>query len=77
MAAPSCAGPSGSKAINDKRNRIVHQGKFANPEEEVKAAIDQAKTFIEALMRIYVPGFVLDGSCASAARPQKASALAL
>ncbi len=47
-----------SEKINVKRNSVVHQGEFCNP-EEAQTAIRQAKEFVEGLMRIYDAGFVL------------------
>lgn len=47
-----------SEQINLKRNAIVHQGEFCN-EDEAKAAILQSKEFIERLVEIYEPDFVL------------------
>jgi hypothetical protein len=47
-----------SGQINGKRNSIAHQGEFCN-EDEAKAAIQQARTFIETLVQVYEPTFVL------------------
>jgi hypothetical protein len=44
--------------INNKRNAIVHQGEFCS-EDEAKAAIRRSRGFIETLVRIYRPTFVL------------------
>ena len=44
--------------INIKRNAIAHQGKFSN-EDEAIAAIEQTRHFIQTLVQLYVPHFVL------------------
>lgn len=48
-----------SEKINAKRNSIAHQGEFCN-ETEAKAAIQQSREFIETLVQIYEPNFVLN-----------------
>jgi hypothetical protein len=48
-----------SEQINSKRNAIAHQGELCN-EAEAKAAIQQSREFIEALVQIYEPNFVLN-----------------
>jgi len=48
-----------SDQISGKRNSIVHQGEFCN-EDEAKAAIQQTKDFIETLVQLYEPDFVLN-----------------
>jgi len=47
-----------SDKINATRNAIAHQGEFCN-ETEAKAAIQQSREFIEVLVQIYEPHFVL------------------
>lgn len=47
-----------SVKINKKRNSVAHQGEFCNPKES-EAAIQQSKEFIETLVQIYEPKFVL------------------
>lgn len=47
-----------SSQLNSKRNAIAHQGEFCN-EEEARAAIRQSREFIETLVQIYEPTFVL------------------
>lgn len=47
-----------SVSINRKRNAVVHQGEFCNP-AEAEDVIAQAKEFIETLVRIYVPQYML------------------
>jgi hypothetical protein len=47
-----------SGQINGKRNSIVHRGEFCN-EGEAKAAIQQARIFIETLVQMYQPTFKL------------------
>ena len=45
-------------SINKKRNSVAHQGEFCNPVES-EDVIQKAKEFIETLMNIYEPEFVL------------------
>lgn len=47
-----------SGQVNAKRNAVVHQGEFCNP-EEAQAVIAQAKEFVEGLMKLYDAGFIL------------------
>ncbi|MGB7581735.1 MAG: hypothetical protein WBL85_04720 [Sedimentisphaerales bacterium] len=47
-----------SEQINGKRNAIAHRGEFCN-EAESKAAIQQSRKFVETLVQIYEPSFVL------------------
>ncbi|MBI1423774.1 MAG: hypothetical protein GC149_09950 [Gammaproteobacteria bacterium] len=47
-----------SVKINKKRNSVAHQGEFCNPEES-DVVIQQAKEFIETLVKIYEPNFEL------------------
>lgn len=47
-----------SVQINKKRNSIAHQGEFCDP-AETEDVIQQAKEFIETLVRIYEPDFAL------------------
>lgn len=47
-----------SAVINQRRNEIVHQGKFSS-EKDAKAAIEQTRGFIETLVRLYEPKFRL------------------
>lgn len=47
-----------SEHINRKRNAIAHQGEFCNI-KEAKAIIQGTKEFIETLIQIYEPDFVL------------------
>jgi len=47
-----------SEKINKKRNAVAHQGEFCN-EAEAKASIQQSKEFIETLVQLYEPDFVL------------------
>jgi hypothetical protein len=47
-----------SDEISGKRNSIAHQGEFCN-EEEAKVIIQQTRTFIETLIQMYEPDFVL------------------
>ena len=47
-----------SGKINKVRNAIVHQGEFCNS-TEAKEAIQNAKAFIEGLIQIYEPSFLL------------------
>jgi hypothetical protein len=63
-----------SKAINENRNRIVHRGEFANP-EDVEPVIARVKTFIETLVQVHVPDFTLDQPNASEVREVPALAL--
>lgn len=44
--------------INKKRNSVAHQGEFCNPEESA-VAIQQSREFIETLIQVYEPNFVL------------------
>lgn len=44
--------------INSKRNAVAHQGEFCNP-EEAQSAIADAKEFVEGLVRLYEPTFLL------------------
>jgi len=48
-----------SASINIKRNAVAHQGEFCNP-DEAGEAIAQSKEFIETLVKIYEPKFVLE-----------------
>jgi hypothetical protein len=47
-----------SSEINRRRNAIAHQGNFAN-EDDAKVAIQQTRTFIESLVRLYTADFAL------------------
>jgi hypothetical protein len=47
-----------AERVNRKRNAISHQGEFCNVSES-KEAIESARNFIEAVVRIYEPGFTL------------------
>jgi len=47
-----------SARINKKRNSVAHSGEFCNPAES-EAIIKDAKQFVETLLHIYEPGFVL------------------
>jgi hypothetical protein len=47
-----------SETINAKRNSIAHQGEFCNA-AEAKAIIEQTKTYVETLVQLYEPEFVL------------------
>ena len=47
-----------SLKINKKRNSVAHQGEFCTPEES-DVVIQQAKEFIETLVKIYEPNFEL------------------
>ena len=47
-----------AERVNKKRNVIAHQGEFCNVNES-KEAIESARKFIEAVVRIYEPGFTL------------------
>jgi phosphoribosyl 1,2-cyclic phosphodiesterase len=47
-----------SAKLNKKRNAVAHQGEFCNP-NEAEVAIQQAKEFIETLVRVYEPEFSL------------------
>lgn len=47
-----------SGQINKKRNSVAHQGEFCNSDES-EAAIQQSREFIETLVGIYEPEFVL------------------
>nr|WP_255696666.1 hypothetical protein [Sandaracinobacteroides sayramensis] len=42
--------------INSVRNAVVHQGAFSNA-EEAEAAISEAKTFINLIVGLSIPGF--------------------
>lgn len=44
--------------INDKRNGIVHRGEFCN-EVEATTLIEDCRTFVHGILRIYEPGFTL------------------
>jgi len=44
--------------LNLKRNEIVHSGHFMN-REEAENFIANAKTFIETLVKLYEPNFIL------------------
>lgn len=44
--------------INNKRNAILHQGEFCN-NDEARLITHQSKQFIESLVQIYNPAFVL------------------
>jgi hypothetical protein len=48
-----------AEVINRHRNEIVHSGEFRD-EDEATAVIEQAKVFIETLVRIYDPTFNLE-----------------
>jgi hypothetical protein len=47
-----------SEKINAKRNSIAHQGEFCNA-AEAKTIIQHTRTFIETLVQLYEPDFVL------------------
>lgn len=47
-----------AKAINDKRNKIVHRGEFCNKKEATKL-IGESKNFVLGLVRHYEPDFAL------------------
>jgi len=47
-----------SDTINAKRNSIAHQGEFCN-NGEATAIIEQTRTFIQTLIRLYEPAFAL------------------
>lgn len=49
---------SASVQINKKRNSVAHQGEFCNP-TEAEDMIKQSREFIESLVRVYEPDFVL------------------
>jgi hypothetical protein len=49
-----------SEAINTKRNSIAHQGEFCNA-GEAKVIIEQTRAYIETLVQLYEPTFVLKG----------------
>jgi hypothetical protein len=55
-------GIKGLKTVSDKisrkRNSIAHQGEFSD-EDDAKAVIEQTRTFIETLVQLYEPEFVL------------------
>jgi hypothetical protein len=42
--------------INAIRNAVVHQGAFSN-KDEAEAAIAEAKTFINLIVRLSIPDF--------------------
>lgn len=42
--------------VNSVRNAVVHQGAFSNA-EEAEAAISEAKTFINLIVGLSIPGF--------------------
>jgi hypothetical protein len=44
--------------INKKRNAVAHQGEFCNIDES-KEVIDDARHFIETVVKLYDPGFKL------------------
>lgn len=44
--------------INKKRNSVAHQGEFCNPGESA-VVIQQSREFIETLVQVYEPKFVL------------------
>ena len=47
-----------AQVINKERNAIIHQGEFRN-EEDVPIVIENAKTFVESLVRLYENDFSL------------------
>lgn len=47
-----------SETINKKRNAVAHQGEFCNP-AEASEIVDLTRKFIETLVKIYEPYFVL------------------
>jgi len=47
-----------SEKINSQRNAIAHQGIFCN-EDEAKDVIEQARHFVETLLKLYDPHFAL------------------
>lgn len=47
-----------SVCINKKRNAVAHQGEFCDP-AEAEYMIQQSREFIETLVRIYEPDFLL------------------
>lgn len=47
-----------SESINKKRNAVAHQGEFCNP-TEANEIIDLSREFIETLVNLYEPNFVL------------------
>lgn len=47
-----------ARKINDKRNKIAHSGAFCN-EKEATALIDDCKTFVHGIVRLYEPSFAL------------------
>jgi len=48
-----------AERVNKKRNAVAHQGEFCNVGES-QEAIESARKFIEAVVRIYEPGFTLE-----------------
>lgn len=50
-----------SEKINAKRNAVAHQGEFCN-QSEAEEVIANSKDFIETLVKIYEPDFVLKKS---------------
>jgi hypothetical protein len=47
-----------AERVNRKRNAVAHQGDFCNAGES-QEAIESARKFIEAVVRIYKPSFEL------------------
>lgn len=47
-----------AETINAKRNSIAHRGEFCNP-AEATAIIEQTRTFVQTLVRLYEPEFAL------------------
>jgi hypothetical protein len=47
-----------AERINKKRNAVAHQGEFCNIDES-REVIDDARHFIETVVKLYVSGFTL------------------
>jgi hypothetical protein len=47
-----------AERINKKRNAVAHQGEFCNIDES-KEIINDARHFIETVVKLYEPGFTL------------------
>ena len=61
-----------AEKINKVRNEIAHQGRFSNP-SEAKRVIAEAKSFIDTIVGLSVPGFDIQDRVRTPKRPGRSN----